>query len=235
MPSLTLLQHHPRTLLLTAAALPLALAVADDVRLRRQLVVAGRDELTGLPRRQELTDRGEQLLARRRDDDVLVLVCDGDGFKQINDTFGHAAGDQVVVTLAQRLRQWATGHQGMAARLGGDEFAAVVLLPRDRFTPQLTALRAHLNRPVPFEGQLLPLSVSVGAAYAADLPGRPFGDVLRAADTSMYRVKTKPAAFPDLGTSDDADAPAVNGRRPGRPGTHLAGQARLHAAAGAAR
>jgi GGDEF domain-containing protein len=84
MPALTLLQHHPRTLLLTAAAVPFALAaVADDVRLRLQRVTAGCDELTGLPRRQALTDRGEQLLARRSD--VLVLFCDGDAFKQIND------------------------------------------------------------------------------------------------------------------------------------------------------
>ncbi|MEU2287862.1 GGDEF domain-containing protein [Streptomyces sp. NPDC013178] len=223
MPALTVLRQHPRTLLLTAAAVPLALAaVVDDVRVRRQLEVARRDQLTGLPCRDELTAHGtKQLTAWRRVDDLLVLVLDGNGFKAINDDYGHAAGDKVVITLAQRLRQWSTARQGLAARLGGDEFGAAVRLPREHFAQELAGLRAHMDRPVPFEGLLLPFTVAIGTAYAADLPGRPFGDVLRAADGSMYKVKTGEEEFPYLGTVADADTPSVNGRRPGRPGTHL--------------
>lgn len=222
MPALTLLRQHPRTLL-AAAAVPLALAaVADDVRLRRQLQAARRDRLTGLPCRDGLTAHGEkQLRDRHRAHGLLVLVLDGDGFKEINDSFGHAAGDQVVVTLGQRLNQWCTARRGLAARLGGDEFGAILHLRRDDVDQELAALRDHMNRPVPYEDLLLPFAVSIGAAYAADLPGRPFSDVLRAADVSMYRVKRGEADFPYLGTPDDADTIPVNGRRPGRPGTHL--------------
>lgn len=223
MPALTVLRQRPRTLLLTAAAVPLALAaVLDDVRVRRQLEVARRDQLTGLLCRNDLIAHGErQLTARRRTDDLLVLVLDANDFKTINDSFGHAAGDKVVITLAQRLRQWTAARQGLAARLGGDEFGAAVRLPREHFRQELFGLRAHMNRPVQYEGLLLPCTVAIGTTYAADLPGRPFSRVLRSADGSMYKVKTGEEEFPYLGTLADADTPSVNGRRPGRPGTHL--------------
>lgn len=174
MPALTVLRQHPRTLLLTAAAVPLALAaVVDDVRVRRQLEAARRDQLTGLPCRDSLTAHGtKQLTARRRVDDLLVLVLDGNGFKAINDDYGHAAGDKVVITLAQQLRQWSTARQGLAARLGGDEFGAAVRLPREHFAQELAGLRAHMDRPVPYEGLLLPFTVSIGTAYARR-PARP--------------------------------------------------------------
>jgi diguanylate cyclase (GGDEF)-like protein len=221
MPALTVLRQSPRTLLLTAAAVPLALALADDVRVRRQLQAAGRDELTQLPRRKGLNAYGKKAIARHRADGHLVLVLDGDGFKAVNDTYGHAAGDQVVVTLAARLREWTTAHRGLAARLGGDEFGAVVALPRHQAHQELAHLRAHMNRPVPYEGLHLPFSVSVGAAHSTDLPGRPWTTVLRAADVAMYRVKNREVPFPYLGTAADSAVEPVNGRRPGRPGTHL--------------
>ncbi|WP_326580838.1 diguanylate cyclase [Actinacidiphila glaucinigra] len=63
-----------------------------------------------------------------------ITVVRKNGFKAINDTYGHTAGGQVVITLAHRLRQWATDHRGVAARLGGDEFAALVHLPATRPT-----------------------------------------------------------------------------------------------------
>ncbi|QHC23227.1 GGDEF domain-containing protein [Streptomyces sp. GS7] len=223
MPALTVLRQCPRTFLLTAAAVPLALAaVVDDVRVRRQLEAARRDQLTGLPCRDGLTAHGKrQFTARRRAGDLLVLVLDGNGFKAINDSFGHAAGDKVVVTLAQRLRQWSAARQGLAARLGGDEFGAAVCVPREHFAQELAGLRFHMDRPVPYEGLLLPFTVSIGAAHTVDLPGRPFGDVLRSADVSMYKVKAGEEPFPYLGTEADAEVKAVNGRRPGRPGTAL--------------
>ncbi|WP_438490739.1 diguanylate cyclase domain-containing protein [Streptomyces sp. S186] len=223
MPALTVLRQHPRTLLLTAAAVPLALAaVVDDVRVRRQLEVARRDQLTGMPCRDGLTAHDKrQFIARHRAGDLLVLVLDGNGFKAINDSYGHSAGDKVVITLAQRLRQGSATRQGLAARLGGDEFGAAVPVPRARFTQELAGPRLHMDRPVPYEDLLLPFIVSIGTAYAVDLPGRPFGDVLRAADVARCKVKTGEESFPHLGTVADADTPEVNGRRPGRPGTAL--------------
>lgn len=222
MPVTTALPSWPRTPHLLAATALLAVSVADNVRVRRQRDAAGRDELTGLPRRPALEAYGKKLLARRFPQDTLVLVLDGDGFKTINDTFGHAAGDQVVRTLGQRLHHWCTTHHGRAARLGGDEFAAVVRIPRGLLVPELTALRAALNQPVRHGDASLSLSVSIGAAYATDLREPRWGTVLRAADVSMYRVKRRERPFPYLGTARDAAVPAINGRRPGRPGTHLA-------------
>lgn len=239
MPAITRLRQHPRTLLI-AAAVPLALAaVVDGARVRRRLEVADRDletvgreleaarrdELTGLHRRRALYTHGEQLLARGCPDDTVVLVIDGVGFKKVNDDFGHAAGDTVVIALAHRLRQWCTARDGLVARLGGDEFAAIVHLPRADAAQELAALREHMDGPVPYESLQLSLAVSIGAAYVADLPGHSWSTVLHAADVAMYRVKRGEAAFPYLATQADAATEPVNGRRPGRPGTHLAAPA----------
>lgn len=211
--------------LAAAAAVPLAaLALADNVRVRRRLHVAGRDELTGLPRRAALTARGEQLLARGTGD-VLVLVLDADDFHAVNNTFGHAAGDRILAAVADRLLEWTVDRGGMAARIGGDEFAAFARVRRGRVDQDLAVLRAALARPAGLDGQVLPVSVSVGAAHTADLPGESWSMVLRAADTAMYRAKAARkgggSPGPRLGTAPDAAAPTVNGRRPGRAGTHL--------------
>ncbi|MFI6984211.1 GGDEF domain-containing protein [Embleya sp. NPDC050154] len=223
MPIHTPQRQRSRALLLTAAALPPALAVADDVRLRRRLEAAGRDELTGIHRRQALTDRGNRLLPTdHRADDVLVLLVDCDRFKQINDRHGHDAGDRVLVALAGRLHRWCAARRGLAARLGGDEFGAIVRVPRTDTGRELLAPRARLNKPAPHAEMLLEVSSSIGATHAADLPGRPWTALLRAADVAMYRVKSGETKFPYLGTQADATVASIHGRRPGRPGTHLA-------------
>jgi len=235
MPATALLRQRPRTLLI-AAAVPLALAaVVYGTRMRRrleaadrELEVAGReleaarrDQLTGLYGRRALYEHGEQLLAHGCPDDTAVLLLDGVGFKTVNDDYGHAAGDTVVVALAHRLHQWGTDRDALVVRLGGDEFAAIVQIPRADFAQELAALRAHMEGPVPYEGLELSLAVSIGAVYVADLPGCSWSTVLHVADVSMYRVKRGEADFPYLGTPADAATETVNGRRPGRPGTHL--------------
>jgi diguanylate cyclase (GGDEF)-like protein len=223
MPARTpLLRGHPSPAWL---AVPLALlALADNWRVRRRLEDAGRDELTGLPRRQALAQRGEQLLACRPDD-FLVLLLDLDDFHAVNNGHGHAAGDQALAAVADRFRDWTTARGGMAARIGGDEFAGFVQVLRGRVDHNLAVLRAVLARPVVHDGHVLPVSVSVGAAHTADLPGATWSLLLRAADTAMYRDKNahhsgRSAHLP-LGTAADATATPVNGRRPGRLGTHL--------------
>jgi GGDEF domain-containing protein len=177
MPAITLLRQHPRTLLLTVAPCrspwpPPSTTSAYATNWPSPAATNSPDSPAAT-----LTDRAEQLLTNHRHPgDLMVLLLDANDFMAVNDLYGHAAGDQVLVAIGQRLRVWAAAHRGLAARLDGDEFVALAHIPR---------ADAHLR-----------VSVSIGAAYATDLPGRPWTDVLRAADTAMYRVKTGEAPFP---------------------------------------
>ncbi|MEW2266125.1 GGDEF domain-containing protein [Streptomyces sp. NPDC047853] len=201
--------------------MPIALAaLADDVRVRRRLHDARRDPLSGLPGRPELLAHTERLLAHGDRDAVHVLLLDGNGFKAVNDTYGHAAGDAVIRTMGQRLAHWTDSRQALAARLGGDEFAVTAVLAQQTALADITALRDLVQQPVHHDGQTLHLTVSMGIARATDLPGEAADRLLRGADTAMYRVK-EGARFPCLATTADAYARTVNGRRAGRPGTHL--------------
>ncbi|MFD9323646.1 GGDEF domain-containing protein [Streptomyces sp. NPDC060053] len=166
------------------AALPaLGWAVHGGLLVRR-LATARRDPLTGLHTRAGWTTRAEHLLDRHPA--ALVVLIDLDDFKATNDTHGHAAGDAVLTTTARRLRDWC-GRHGIAARLGGDEFAAIVTDPHH--TPGLDALREGLARPVPHDGDLLPVSASVGSCHRTDLPVPTLTDALSAADAGMYAAK----------------------------------------------
>ncbi|MEU1193549.1 GGDEF domain-containing protein [Streptomyces sp. NPDC005859] len=221
MPADSALRQRSRILTLAAVAVPLAVAVADDVRVRRHLQAARRDPLTGLPGRDTLMARTASL-ARAHRDLLHVLVADADGLKTVNDTLGHAAGDTLIAAIGHRIGAWAQARGGDAARLGGDEFAVAVLLTPAATLREVTALRQLLAQPVDHAGQTLTPAVSIGTARATDLPATAdAGRLLRGADLAMYRVKTgeKPPGY--LATRHDAYAPSVHGRRPGRPGTHL--------------
>ncbi|WP_030594013.1 GGDEF domain-containing protein [Streptomyces anulatus] len=212
----------PNALLITTAAVPLTGWAVHALTLHRRLADARRDLLTGLPCRPEFVAYGERLLrTRRRHADVNVLMLDGVGFKAVNDTYGHAAGDTVIQTLGRRLARWSSTRQALAARMGGDEFAVCAVIPPSAALAEITALREHLRQPLQHEGHTLRLDVSIGIARAADLPGESMSQILRGADTAMYRVKTGGASFPYCATRDDAYAETVNGRRAGRRGTHF--------------
>lgn len=155
------------------------------------------DPLTGLSNRQEFTDRLELALSRqsghrRAGDDVercAVVFLDLDRFKSVNDTLGHAAGDELLCTVGRRLREM-TRAEDLVARIGGDEFT--LLLPAVRGRSDLEdfadRIRAALAEPVTIEGQQVETPPSVGAlllspAYTS------VRDVLRAADAAMYAAK----------------------------------------------
>ncbi|WBC13366.1 GGDEF domain-containing protein [Micromonospora sp. WMMA1998] len=137
-----------------------------------------RDPLTGLANRAGLADAWTQLAPLR----PWVVVVDLDGFKPVNDTHGHAAGDLVLTAVAARLR---TAH-GLAARLGGDEFAALLLDtdPAAAARRLAAAIAAPVRLP---SGVAVSVTASIGLA-----PASPSGlaAALANADAAMYRAKT---------------------------------------------
>ena len=144
------------------------------------------DALTGLPNRVLFAERLEQALAAGTA--TAVLFCDLDRFKQVNDQFGHAAGDELLRQVAQRL-QSAVPAEATLGRLSGDEFAVLVVEDAD---PEATA-RALVDRfeqPFRVEGHELRMTTSVGVALAANEQPRPDA-LLRAADTAMYAAKQR--------------------------------------------
>jgi diguanylate cyclase (GGDEF)-like protein len=144
------------------------------------------DSLTGLPNRRCFTAKINEALAAGHP--VSVLLMDLDRFKEVNDTLGHAAGDQVLAAVAERL-QVVLGDRGLISRFGGDEFA--VLLPLDTPDEVLTvadALLDALQRPVQLDHVAVDLGASIGAALAPMHGSEP--DLLvQHADVAMYLAK----------------------------------------------
>jgi diguanylate cyclase (GGDEF)-like protein len=150
------------------------------------------DALTGLPNRLQVAERLEQALARssRTGSDVTVLFIDLDRFKLINDGHGHAAGDELLVTVADRLLRVVRAGD-IVARFGGDEFVVVCEDQTVAFEASQVAGRIidALREPVVVDGQEIFLSASIGIAMA-DGTGSP-ESLLRDADAAMYRAKEK--------------------------------------------
>jgi diguanylate cyclase (GGDEF)-like protein len=167
----------------------LGMVVKKTGELRHQAL---HDALTGLPNRLLALDRAQQMIARaaRQDAPVAALYIDLDGFKQINDTYGHAAGDELLRIVAARLLT-VVRNSDTAARLGGDEF--VVLLEGTTLDagPELVAERLLevLGEPYDFSetlGRQLTVTASIGIAVG----GRATADeLLRDADLALYEAK----------------------------------------------
>jgi diguanylate cyclase (GGDEF)-like protein/PAS domain S-box-containing protein len=162
-------------------------------RLEKQLVQrAFRDELTGLPNRAQFLDRLEHALtvANRTGERVAVLFLDLNGFKTVNDTLGHAAGDELLVSVAKRLRA-SVRPSDTVARLAGDEFTVLVEDVEDDGDALDTAARVvrALDEPIALADQQIRVGVSVGIAFGEPLLSA--GDLLRNADTAMYEAKSK--------------------------------------------
>jgi diguanylate cyclase (GGDEF)-like protein len=153
--------------------------------------LATHDSLTGLPNRTLLMDRLEQaiLRARRQQDRVGILFLDLDGFKAINDTQGHAVGDEVLRHLAQRLQQVVRAND-IVARLGGDEFVICLVdaAQREQIEHVCEKLLAAVARPLRVGGQHVSLSGSLGVCVFPD-DGQDAKGLLRCADLAMYAAK----------------------------------------------
>ncbi len=144
---------------------------------------ATRDQLTGLLNRRGLVLRAEQLPGH-----LGVLFCDLDGFKGVNDTLGHAAGDELLEKVARRLEE-SMREDSVLGRMGGDEFVVVVPGASDEDLAGLgRRIEVDLGRPFVLEAGMARIGVSIGAAHAA--PGeRDLDGLLNQADSLMYEVK----------------------------------------------
>ncbi len=164
-----------------------ALSHADTVR---AVEAASTDSLTNLPNRPTLLRHLEVALRASAEDGLgaAVLFVDLDGFKAINDSLGHAAGDEVLGRVARRLRRCLRGDD-FAARLGGDEFAVVVRAHSPEGAARRLAQRicAELTAPVEVDGRSVRVGASIGLAVADGRAGAP--ELLRRADSAMYRAK----------------------------------------------
>ena len=153
--------------------------------------LANYDVLTGLINRTLLVDRLEQCIkaAKRHDYQIALLFIDLDRFKPINDTFGHEAGDIVLVEVSNRLRD-RFREQDSVARLGGDEFVVVLeeIEAIDSVNKIVAALLIDLERAIPVLNQTISISASIGIALFPD-DGLDAELLLRNADVAMYNAK----------------------------------------------
>lgn len=149
------------------------------------------DPLTQLPNRVLLADRMHQTLARCRRNREIAAICmlDLDGFKQVNDTLGHASGDQLLRDVAERL-QACIREEDTAARFGGDEFALLLggFTNVSECKQTLTRIIASVAAPYPIFGQMAHISASIGVTLFPEDNNDP-DLLLRHADQVMYEVK----------------------------------------------
>lgn len=186
---------HSQGELIAGSDPPRVLGTVHDITERKALEAllahrASHDALTGLPNRALFTDRLEQSLlrAQRVEQNVAVLFLDLNGFKHVNDTLGHDAGDELLRAVGTRLGPCLRPHDTLA-RLGGDEFT-LLLDGVDEEGAILVAERiaAGLRTPFIVEGQEFRISASIGIALG--MAGKNHaGELLRMADLAMYEAK----------------------------------------------
>jgi len=153
--------------------------------------LADHDALTGLLNRRMFEDRLRQAiaLARRADRMVALMLVDLDGFKAVNDSYGHLTGDYVLRTVARRILE-AVRESDTVARLGGDEFVVVLMGPKSAEDSALVAekILAALSEPIPAGGRRFEIGASIGISiFPRD--GLTPEALLSHADAAMYRVK----------------------------------------------
>ncbi|GMA86817.1 hypothetical protein GCM10025868_20670 [Angustibacter aerolatus] len=176
----------PAAMTLASAGVRMVQALRDARGKAEALRLSLTDEPTGLPNRRALLARADAAIAT--DEPFGLMLLDLDGFKDINDSIGHGAGDEVLTVVANRLTD-AVGPGRLLARLGGDEFALFV--PSDDEPTMLEsaqALRASLLDPVPVEGLEPSVDASVGVT-ACEAGDQSATALLRRADIAMYEAK----------------------------------------------
>jgi diguanylate cyclase (GGDEF)-like protein len=175
-----------------------SLFIARDITDRKKAearlaFMAYHDPLTGLPNRVTFNDRLVRDLARakRRKEVVGVVLVDLDRFKEVNDTFGHAAGDRLLVAVAERL-QGVVRETDTLARMSGDEFCVILTDQHDEGVAIEAAQRLHsaFGAPFPFDGQEMHVTASLGISlfpFNGDTPET----LVKNADIAMFRAKAQ--------------------------------------------
>jgi diguanylate cyclase (GGDEF)-like protein len=185
---------------LVVAALALLVFAAISFLAQHRLLVATSmtDALTGIPNRRQLKlDLDQGLKQASPERPLLLMLFDLNGFKGYNDTFGHPAGDALLIRLAKALDAAMTNHGGSAYRLGGDEFCVLAAVDPDNTTPIVAAASQALSE----HGG----GFSIAASYGAILLPQESQDVteaMRQVDQRMYAQKTSARRSPERQTRD---------------------------------
>lgn len=180
----------------TSGRPPYLLAVGEDTTQRRALQAdlerqARNDPLTGLPNRLQLEETLTAIIANAAPTDGVGLgFIDLDGFKVVNDTHGHGTGDRLLTAVADRLHRAATERNATLARVGGDEFVVLMSPPCDDTRVAATAehMLAALREPFHVDGNVLPISASIGAVVTGVI-GADADALIDAADSGLYQAK----------------------------------------------
>jgi diguanylate cyclase (GGDEF)-like protein len=178
-------QNFPHFILIPAigtlalAFVRMSIALNQARSIGHERVLARTDELTTLPNRRRLISEIQNYAERRGS----LLLLDLDGFKPVNDTYGHEAGDKVLQQVAQRFSRALPNH-ALLARLGGDEFGILVDGSKESVMEIALALRGTLSYPFLVDGHEVSIGVSIGIA---DNDGA--ADLLQRADNAMYLAK----------------------------------------------
>ncbi len=186
-------QQHPISLIGTITDISAQVAAQHKIEAQRQYLeqLVHYDNLTNLPNRTLFNDRLTHLTqtGTRTNHKLALLFIDLDNFKQINDSFGHKVGDQVILEVASRLK--ATLRQSdTISRLGGDEFALILenIQNLALVTDIIKKLQAALYEPIQFNDQTLYITLSIGATlFPTD--GVQAEELLKNADAAMYKAK----------------------------------------------
>lgn len=162
---------------------------------RNQLeMIAHYDVLTGLPNRMLFADRLSQAIARskRHGSSIAVVFIDLDGFKAVNDVFGHQAGDYLLKTIAKRFKN-TLREEDSISRYGGDEFVAVISNVESMadIDPLLARFLVQANEPIDYSGEQLNVSASVGVTIYHHEQELEAEQIIRQADQAMYQAKTR--------------------------------------------
>jgi diguanylate cyclase (GGDEF)-like protein len=164
---------------LLLAFIRMSTALREARILSQERILARTDELTGVANRRRLIAEIEQFSSV----EGALLLLDLDGFKPVNDTYGHEVGDLILRQVAERFTR-VLPHSAIVARLGGDEFGVLIKGSYEETLESAHALRASLTYPFSIHGKSILVGVSVGHAHNDGA-----GDLLKRADNAMYRAK----------------------------------------------